>query len=582
MFLPGFVLAQDCPSRTTVSGNAVTFVGELTDMGGDETTSVWFEYGKTTSYGQKTIEKVLTRPGFYCITVSGLTPATYNYRAAARNSAGTGHGANNTFVISPSPDITVSIKANNSDGPISIPYNSSATLTWTSKNADSCQASNAWSGVKPTSGSQSTGSLTGSRTYTIACEGPGGFSSDSVTVNVQAETALSVSLSANPNTGCVPLNNVSLKAEVSGTGSGNITYYFDCTNNGIWNGIYTSSSKSYTASRICSYPSVGSYTAKVKAERGGEVSIDTKNIKVYSCTDSPTVSIKANNSDGPITVPYNSSATLTWTSKNADSCQASNAWSGVKPTSGSQSTGSLTGSRTYTIACEGPGGFSSDSVTVNVQAEVSTDFYLRKTVRNLSRGTAYSDLIHAIPGETLIFAIVVRADKEPLYDVVVKDTLPAGLLYRGELKIDDVITKGDVFSGYKIDYIPFGERKVITFKADVAGEKSFSLGQTRLVNTALASAHNSSRSDTAEVIVSRAAVAGVATDITTGWTNNLFLDSFFFPLAASLFVIWILKSRIIRLEEWLDKRKRKYQEYKSKKMLKIKVAKIKFREAVNS
>jgi len=274
LFLPDFASAENCPSRTTVEGTIVTFVGELTDMGGDEETSAWFEYGKTTSYGQETSKKTLNQPGFYCITISGLLPSTtYNYRAAAKNEAGTAYGANMSFTTT--DEVTVNIKANGSDGPITIPYDSSATLTWISGNADSCVASGAWSGSRATSGSRSTGNITSSGTYTITCEGPRGSASDSVRVNVEG--------------------------------------------------------------------------------------------KMHE----PTVNIKANGSNGPITIPYNSSATITWSSSNAESCVASGAWSGSRATSGSRSTGNITSSGTYTITCEGPGGSASDSVRVNVEDETT-------------------------------------------------------------------------------------------------------------------------------------------------------------------------------------------------------------------
>lgn len=78
-----------------------------------------------------------------------------------------------------------------------------------------------------------------------------------------------------------------------------------------------------------------------------------------------TVDIMANGSNGPITIAYNSAATLSWTSANASACTASGAWTGTKATSGSQSTGLLTsGPKTYTITC----GSASDSVVVNVAA----------------------------------------------------------------------------------------------------------------------------------------------------------------------------------------------------------------------
>ncbi|MDP2967232.1 MAG: hypothetical protein Q8N87_02375, partial [bacterium] len=477
---------------------------------------------------------------------------------------------------------TVDIKANSSDGPITISYNSAAALTWTSTNADSCTASGAWSGTKSISGSESSGNLTSAKSYTITCSNSCGQAADTVTVYIESQPTLSISLSANPNSGCAPLNDVDLTAEVSGTAAGSITYYFDCRNDGSWDKIYTTYttwSDSYTAYNLCSYSSIGTYTAKVRVETGGLNIEDTVSINSYSCdTYTPTVNIKANGSDGPVTVPYNTSANLTWTSENADSCYASNAWSGTKSISGSQSTGNLTSSRTYTITCSGSGGSASDSVTVNVDSQVSTDFSIYKTVRNLSKGTAFSDLIYADPKEVLTFRIRIKAGNDPLYNVVVKDFLPSGIIYQGDLKVDDILTTGDIFAGLNIGNLAAGQEKRITFRGDVAGAESFSFGQTDLTNTASVSSGVDSRSDTAKVVVTRAAVAGGATAVSTGLTNNIFFDSLLLPLMITSLIIWLFKSRIIKFEEWLDLRKKEYQIYKSKKILQMKVAKIKVQE----
>lgn len=133
--------------------------------------------------------------------------------------------------VTSAPLPTVDLDANGSDGPISIVYNGSATLSWTSTNATSCAASGGWSGVKATSGSESTGSLTSDTTYTLTCDGPGGSASDSVTVTVLGLPTLSVGLTANPSTGSAPLSSV-LSASVGGTATGTINYSFwwNCSN----------------------------------------------------------------------------------------------------------------------------------------------------------------------------------------------------------------------------------------------------------------------------------------------------------------------------------------------------------------
>lgn len=388
-------LAETCPTNTTVSGTTVLFVGELTDMGGDSTTSVWFEYGKTTAYGEKTGERVLTEPGFYCITVTGLSPGTtYHYRAVAKNEAGTAYGENRSFTT----------------------------------------------------------------------------------------------------------------------------------------------------------------------------------------TSGPTVDIKANGSDGPITVAYNSSVNLSWISSNVDSCTASGGWSGIKGTSGSQKVENLTSSRTYTLTCSGPAGSASDSVTVNVEGRPSDDFSVYKTARNLSQGTGFAKSINANPREVIVFGIGIRAGNQPLYNVIVKDTLPTGLIYQGDLRVDNVLTTGDIFAGLNIGNLSAGEEKTVTFRANVAGAENFSFGQTELTNSVLVSTDQVSRSDSAKVIVTRTTKAAPPTEIPTALTNNLFIDSFLLPLMLALSGIFLFKARIIKIEEWLDARKKEYRAYKSRKILQLKVSKIRARE----
>src|SRR4030042_1921717 len=147
--------AQAPPSNTTVSGTNVTFVGQVTNLGGDSTNNVWFEYGTTLSYGQTTQHQTVSQTGLYCITVSGFSPCTtYHYRAVAQNSAGTSYGENKSFTTT-CAGVSVDLDVNGQENFVTIPTGSSATLSWTSTNASYCTASGAWSGTKSISGSES-------------------------------------------------------------------------------------------------------------------------------------------------------------------------------------------------------------------------------------------------------------------------------------------------------------------------------------------------------------------------------------------------------------------------------------------
>lgn len=77
----------------------------------------------------------------------------------------------------------------------------------------------------------------------------------------------------------------------------------------------------------------------------------------------PTVSINA----APNPVISGEASTLNWSSSNATLCRASGAWTGERPISGSESTGALGASQTYSIQCSGPAGDSPvANITINV------------------------------------------------------------------------------------------------------------------------------------------------------------------------------------------------------------------------
>jgi len=76
----------------------------------------------------------------------------------------------------------------------------------------------------------------------------------------------------------------------------------------------------------------------------------------------PTLTLTAN----PMTVNSGSSSQLTWSSFGVSSCTASGGWNGARGTSGSDNTGALTTSSTFTLDCTGAGGSINKSVTIDV------------------------------------------------------------------------------------------------------------------------------------------------------------------------------------------------------------------------
>ena len=217
----------------------------------------------------------------------------------------------------------------------------------------------------------------------------------------------------------------------------------------------------------------------------------------------PTVDIKANGSDGPVSVSYNTSANLTWTSANATSCVASGNWSGSKTISGSESTGNLTGSKVYTITCTGAGGTAYDSVTVNVSSVLNPDISIVKTVRNVTQGTSFSNYVLSSPSDQLEFRIEVSSTgSSTANNVKVRDIIPSEINYLSNLKINGYSSSGDIQSEINLGNLATGTTKVITFDAQIFSGCSFSYGTTIRINNAYTWADAvSQHSDTATISI---------------------------------------------------------------------------------
>jgi len=205
----------------------------------------------------------------------------------------------------------VDIKANNSDGPVTLTSGQTLLLTWATKNTNHCDLGAPFnSGVSGFGGSAGPIGPThpfypkeGVTTYSIKCfntANPSQVATDSVTVNV--------SLPQIP----IPYDPPSIPQ------------------------------------------------------------IPIPNIPP-SIQPAPTVDLKANGSDGPISAIAGSPVTLSWTSTGATGCSGSRVgsgtWGGSLPISGSRDSGSLTSNTTILISCPNSiGQVANDKVTINVTA----------------------------------------------------------------------------------------------------------------------------------------------------------------------------------------------------------------------
>lgn len=457
-------------------------------------------------------------------------------------------------LITPPP--TVDIKANNSDGPITIDYNTSATLSWTSTNATSCSASGNWSGSKATSGSENTGNLISSKTYTITCTGPGGSATDSVTVYVSSQPILYVTLEAIPNSGYAPLNDVDLRATVSGTAEGEITYRFDCTNDGDWEQVFDSYSETEIAGDLCDYSSAGTYTAKVRVYREGLSATDTDTIYVEEeqeetlyvdlDADPETGTEPLNNVDLTADVSGTAEGEITYKfdcENDGDWDYVGNSYSEIK-TVVNLCDYEKDGTYTAKVKVYRDGLTATDTDTIYVyKAEEEVSLNIDKKVRNQTKGqTSWYSTISASPSDKIAFRIkVTSTGDDTAEDVIIKDTLPEKFAWQGNLKVDGKDFDGDISDGIEIGNLSPGRSKTITFEALIASKEEFVYGTTDLINAALVYNVDTSVTDTAKVRVTRTAVVGAVTEVPTGILSSakvsLFITILIILLATYLLLL---------------------------------------------
>ncbi len=117
----------------------------------------------------------------------------------------------------------------------------------------------------------------------------------------------------------------------------------------------------------------------------------------------PTVDLKVNNSDGPVTINSGSSINLSWTSTNAVSCIAAGStdWSGAKAISGSLGLAPITGpiTKTYSLTCTNSSAIDTiDSVTVSVNGPLPGTFSIisTSTPPTCSGTSTYIDVVWSV------------------------------------------------------------------------------------------------------------------------------------------------------------------------------------------
>ncbi len=205
----------------------------------------------------------------------------------------------------------------------------SVSLSWASSGAESCRASGGWSGTKELEGAQTIASVDDSSRFVLTCIGLGGAVSRSVVVNVEGQAPVRSAPEPAPAPAPAP-------EEPSTPESGN-----------------TGEAGGETPSTTTPEPSAPAPAPAPTPEPEPEDP---------SSALPPVASLSASSRS----VASGDDVTLRWSSREADSCQASGAWSGALSASGSRTIGPLTANSTFRVTCSGEGGRAVAIVSVNV------------------------------------------------------------------------------------------------------------------------------------------------------------------------------------------------------------------------
>ena len=228
-----------------------------------------------------------------------------------------------------------------------------------------------------------------------------------------------------------------------------------------------------------------------------------------------------------------------------------------------------------------PNGCSGNSCTYNNNASLTVS----ETVKNLTAGTGFSTSVVANPSDMLLYMITLQASNQDVQNVFVRDTLPANIIYNNQLIVActgnnyncNNNSNGNIVSGVNLNTIYAGQTVTITFQAQAAGTNNFAYGTSTLNDSVSITGSQLSYLPTAStsVTVTKGQVLGAST-VSTGLTNNFWVDSFFLPLLITLILIWMWRSGLFfGAEKWLDSKRKNLRTYKAEKELSKRISTLK-------
>ena len=187
-------------------------------------------------------------------------------------------------------------------------------------------------------------------------------------------------------------------------------------------------------------------------------------------------------------------------------------------------------------------------------------FTVSKKVINLTAGNLnWTKSVNANPSDILSFSVTIQANKD-LHNVVLKDVLPANLIYNDNLLVNAVRNYSDSpTTGINLGTIKSGDIAIISYQVKVSPATSLTFGTTNLTSdTTIASDEASVQTDSVTIAVNNSQVSGASTGptaIATGLTNKFFTESFFLPMLLIIAGSWFYFSgKVYSFADWLGEK----------------------------
>ncbi|MDP4009237.1 MAG: hypothetical protein Q8P71_02350, partial [bacterium] len=437
-----------------------------------------FQWGTTQNLGQETSIQTISSSANVNTAISGLAPSTtYHFRVVAQNQHNTAFGSIMSFttqhVPAPTPTPTPT------PAPTPVP-----TVT--------IRANNNLGQTSVPYGSNVLLSWTSSNA--TSCVATGAWSGGKI-------------IAGNENTGFL-------------FGPFSRTYVLTCSGSGG-----TSNSDSVTVYTQAPYISLTSFSPTLSVNLVASPSVGQAPLHNVSLTASV-----SGTATGNIRYLFDCQNDGSW--EHDSSWVSSSAYS-------SQSLCSYASSGTYTarVKAERMGLIAEGLATITVGSPATTGgLKVEKTGANQSMGqSAFARSFIAKPLEVITFRVLVfNTGSTIVHNVIVRDAIPQGMLYRGFLKKNEQDIGGSMVDGVNIGSLSPGQVITLTYRADVAAANQFPLGSVNLTNTVSATSSNVVATDSATVAVTVGEVLGVTTGpthVSTGSGSIVVLSLFAVLLA---------------------------------------------------